>query len=119
MVIGCLIFYGSVVVISIFIKSRNKDDQDQEQEEHDLDKTEDSTFITSNNFCIPDKPRGSGFALFIEWVLYLHSLTTAFIPYLTLFWCDPSKKRWSKFWPLAIVFGGLWVTGKNTFYLEA
>merc|ERR1711915_966705 len=61
---------------------------------------------------IPKRTVGvSGFQFFINWILFLTSVTTAFIPYLTLFWCNPSSKNYEKRWPLAIILGGVWVAG--------
>ena len=57
----------------------------------------------------------SGFQSFINWILFLTSVTTALIPYLTLFWCNPSSKDYEKRWPVAIVLGGVWVSGDLLF----
>ena len=55
---------------------------------------------------------GTGFQLFIDWILYINSMTVSFIPFLTLFWCNPSNKRYACLWPAAVVFGGIWVAGR-------
>merc|ERR1719318_689473 len=69
---------------------------------------------SSDNCCLPKVPvsilrHGTGFQLFIDWVLFLNSITVSFLPFLTLFWCNPSNKRYACLWPAAVVFGGIWV----------
>jgi len=64
--------------------------------------------------CIPKVPasilnHGTGFQLFIDWILYANSITVSFIPNMTLFWCNPSNKSRAWLWPLSVLLGGAWV----------
>ena len=59
--------------------------------------------------CLPDVPHGTGFQLFIEWLLYINSITVSFIPFMTKFWCNPNNKRYAGLWAFAVLLGGVLV----------
>jgi len=85
-----------------------------ENKEEEADMSVQGEDKTQGDKCLPQPPTsiltpGTGFQLFIDWILYGNSMTVSFIPNMTLFWCNPSNKKRAFLWPLALVLGGLWV----------
>jgi len=86
----------------------------QKYEEVDLEEVSGEIEEENTGTCIPKVPasiltQGTGFQLFIDWLIYANSITVSFIPYMTLFWCNPNNKSRAFLWPLSVLLGGAWV----------
>jgi len=115
--IALFILFCVFVMILPCIKAKCEQKSEENYEEYDLEENDESRKSEEmNNCCLPKAPlsiltNGTGFQLFIDWLIYINSMTVSFIPFLTMFWCNPANKRYACLWPAALLLGGVWVAG--------
>jgi len=112
-IILSIVFTGFFCLFMLLPLMKGKDGY---HEEYNLEDNDEVKIAEHSDSCFfPATPTraesGSGCQLFIDWLWFINNISISFIPFMTMFWCNPSNKRYRSFWPAAVILGGVWVAG--------